>query len=82
MIQRDVIQTIRGLDEVLNVFRMNEGRLSARQIRARTMLSIARSEIAQDLSDACHDLKEGTELFVEHPADDSLEKQALPKESA
>lgn len=78
MSESDVRQILHALDQALNVFRQNEGRLTAAQIRARSMLSITRSEMAQTLSDACHDRKRGTELFI----DQALIEEAGGKRSA
>lgn len=63
MTEAEQYHIIRNLDQALNAFRQNEGRLAAAEIRARTMLAIVRSEIAQGLADSCHGSKLGTERF-------------------
>lgn len=68
MSEVDVKRVLHALDDVLNVFRQNEGKLSAVQVRARSMVSVTRSELAQAFSDACHDRKKGTELFIDGTA--------------
>jgi hypothetical protein len=65
MNELEIRQVIHALDHALNVFRQNEGRLTAAQVRARSMISITRSEVAQSLSDACHDRLSGTERFID-----------------
>jgi hypothetical protein len=64
MTETEISQIIHSLDHALNIFRRNEGRLTAAQIRARSLLAVTRSEMAQALSDSCHDRKLGTEVFV------------------
>jgi hypothetical protein len=70
MSETDTRQVLDALDQALDVFRRYEGRLSAAQIRARSMLSITHSEIAQVLSDAGRDRAGRSGLFVDttHPA--------------
>jgi hypothetical protein len=63
MNDHDAIQIIHKLDEALNILRRYDGQLSAEGIRTKTIISIARSEIAQAFSDSCHDQQHGTELF-------------------
>ena len=55
MQEADVRQIISALDHALRIFRQNEGHLTATQIRARSMLSVTRTEMAQALSEAGED---------------------------
>ena len=64
MSEADVRQVIQHLDQALRVLRQNEGRLTAAQVRVRSMISIARSEIAVSLSDAARERAKGAELFI------------------
>lgn len=72
MSEADVRRVIQGLDQVLRVFRQNEGRLTGAQIRARSMLSIVRSEIAQSLADGHYEHADGLRAFVMPDAVDGL----------
>lgn len=65
MSEADVRQVIEGIDAALNVFRRNEGRLTVSQIRARSMLSVVRSEVAEGLSQTFRQRARGAELFVD-----------------
>lgn len=46
MSEHEVSKVLKALESALNVFRQNEGRLTVAQIRARSMLSMIRSELA------------------------------------
>ena len=63
MSDSDVKSLICKLDDALNLIRQHEGNLSAGAIRTRTLIALARSEVAQALSDSCHQQQLGTELF-------------------
>jgi hypothetical protein len=63
MSDADVKSLIHKLDEALNLLRQHEGNLSVGAIRTRTLIALARSEVAQALSDSCHQQQVGTELF-------------------
>jgi hypothetical protein len=76
MTDSDAAQVIQKLDEALNIIRRHDGQLSPVGVRTKTMIAIARSELAQELSDSCHDQQPGTELFKRpvtgNPFDSSL----------
>jgi len=65
MTDADLAHIIHALDQALNTFRRHEGRLTAAQVRARSLLAVTRTELAQALSDACHNREAGTEVFVD-----------------
>jgi hypothetical protein len=65
MSEPDIRYVLGALDQALNVFRQNEGRLTASQIRARSMISVTRAEMAQALAEVSHDPAAGTELFID-----------------
>lgn len=52
MTETDSKQLLAWLDSALDVFRLNEGLLSAREIRILSMLSVARAELAAELDRA------------------------------
>jgi hypothetical protein len=56
---------LHALDHALNVFRHNEGHLAVAEIRARSLITVTRADLAQALSDACHERELGTELFID-----------------
>jgi hypothetical protein len=63
MSERDARQLIQKLNEALYVIRRNDGSLSGREVRLKTMLGLMRAEVVEALAEA-YDSSRDPDAFV------------------
>jgi hypothetical protein len=74
----EVAEIMRDLDQIVGLFRKHEGHLTVAQVRALTMLSVVRLELAQTLVEANFARNESAEPFIIHSNSSSWPRLRQP----